>query len=222
MEKKTAVVFGGTGLTGSNILKLLEKDRRYGKIIVFARTITEVTGEKTEFIKAGYEDLDDYKGMIKGDVIFCCLGTTMKKAGSRENFRMVDLDYPVKVATLASENKVPAFLVISSVGANPESSNFYLRTKGEMEKSILQLNFSKVAILRPSMLLGKRGEIRIAEEAGKILMVLFGFLLRGKLKKYRAIEASKVAAAMVRLASMPVAGPVYESDQIELISRQID
>jgi uncharacterized protein YbjT (DUF2867 family) len=222
MEKKTAIVFGGTGLTGRSLLKILEADARYEKIIVFSRTMPELTGDKVEIIKADYENIDNHKEMIKGHEVYCCLGTTMKKAGSRENFRRVDHDYPVKVAALASENRVHHFLVISSVGADPESSNFYLRTKGEMEKSVLQSGFSKIVILRPSMLLGKRGELRIAEEAGKILMVLFGFLLRGKFKKYRAIEASKVATAMVRLANRPVTDTIYESDQIESIARQMD
>ncbi len=219
MQNKTAILFGATGLTGAQVLQKLVQDERYEKIIVFTRSVPKIKSSKLEIINTPLEYLDKYENEIRGNDVFCCLGTTIKKAGSKEIFRKVDLEFPAKIAAIAHKNEVPNFLIISSIGANPYSSNFYLRTKGEAEKAIQKYNFKKVVILRPSMLLGKRSEFRFMEEAGKLIMFPLRFLLRGKLKKYRAIDSERVAKAMVKFANITTSKSIFESHEIELFAR---
>ncbi len=221
MHNKTAILFGATGLTGNHVLHKLVEDNRYGKIKVLTRSEPEIRSDKIEVIKTPLEKLHEHADKIDGDEIFCCLGTTIKKAGSKDKFRMVDYQFPVTIAKTASKNKVPGFILVSSIGADPESSNFYLRTKGEVEHAVQQLKFEKTIILRPSMLLGKRDEFRFMEEAGKLIMSPLRFVLRGKLKKYRAIHARTVAKAMVNLANTPFIKTIFESDEIEIYSKKI-
>ncbi len=221
MKKKTAILFGATGLTGTHVLKNLIRDERYEKIKVFTRSAPGIKSTKIQVFETTLEDIDRHEHEIKGHDLFCCLGTTIKKAGSRKNFRKVDYEFVIKIAARAAGNEVPCFLVISSIGANPDSSNFYLRTKGEMERDVLEFGLNKAVILRPSMLLGKRGDFRFAEEAGKIFMRLIRPVLRGKLKKYRAIEAETVAVAMVKLANIPTTKVIFESDEISLLRGQV-
>jgi uncharacterized protein YbjT (DUF2867 family) len=216
MKKKTAILFGATGLIGGHVLKILQQDDRYSQIIVFTRSDPETKYDKAEYIITGLDDLDIYEDKLNGDEVFCCLGTTMKKAGSKEQFRKVDLGYPQKIAEIAEKNKIPGFLVISSIGADAESSNFYLRTKGEMEKALFSLNFRSLVVLRPSLLLGKRSESRFMEDAGKAAASLLGSFFLGSLKKYRAIEAEHVAKAMVKFANTISGRKIFESHQIEL------
>ncbi len=219
MQKKTAVIFGATGLTGSLVLKKLIRDERYEKIKVFTRSEPEIKSDKMEVIKTDLENLEQYSDEIAGDDVFCCLGTTIKKAGSKENFKKVDLDWPALIAKIASKNKVPNFLMISSIGADPKSANFYLRTKGEAENAVRQQDFYKIVILRPSMLMGKRREFRFFEELGKLVMVPLKFLFRGKLRKYRPINSERVASAMIKFANITTSKYVFESHEIELFTK---
>jgi uncharacterized protein YbjT (DUF2867 family) len=219
MNKKTALLFGATGLTGSHLLHRLAADQRYNKIKVFARSEIHYDSDRIQVIRTRLEDIEKYSAAVSGDHLFCCLGTTIKKAGSRENFRKVDLEFPVNIAEIASRNKVPAFLVVSSVGADPGSRGFYLRVKGEMERALSAFEFTSLVILRPSMLLGKRKEFRLFEEAGKVFMKGAGFIFRGRLRKYRAIEADTVAAAMIELANSRTGKVILESDEIELTGK---
>lgn len=216
MKKKTAILFGATGLIGGHVLKILQHDERYSKIIVFTRSDPETKFDKAEYIKTGLDDLDIYENKLSGDEVFCCLGTTIKKAGSKEQFSKVDLGYPLKIAEIAEKKGIPGYLVISSIGADAESSNFYLRTKGEMEKALFKLDFQYLVVLRPSLLLGKRSESRFMEEAAKAAASALKFLFRGNLRKYRAIEAEKVAKAMVEFANNVSGRKIFESHQIEL------
>ncbi len=219
MHKKTAVIFGATGLTGSLVLKKLIRDERYEKIRVFTRSEPEIKSDKMEVIKTDLENLEQYSDDISGDDVFCCLGTTIKKAGSRDNFKKVDLDWPALIAEIASKNKVPNFLMVSSIGADSKSANFYLRTKGEAENAVRRNDFHKVVLLRPSMLLGKRSEFRFFEELGKLVMIPLKFLLIGNLKKYRPINSERVASAMIEFANITTTKYVFESNEIELFAR---
>ncbi|HSO78416.1 MAG TPA: SDR family oxidoreductase, partial [Bacteroidales bacterium] len=150
--------------------------------------------------------------------IFCCLGTTIKKAGSQEAFRKVDLEAPAKIASIAAENEVKQFIVISSIGADPGSRNFYLRTKGQMEQTVQKEHFQAVAILRPSMITGKRKEFRMAEETGKMIFRPLEKLLLGRLRKYRSIKAKTIARAMVNIALTPQDKTVFESHEIQKLA----
>ncbi len=219
MQKKTAILFGAPGLTGSHVLTKLTQDDRYEVIKVFTRTMPDIKSDKLLIINTGLEDIEQYSEEISGHDLFCCLGTTIKKAGTKENFRKVDLEWPAIISSIASRNGIPNFLIISSIGADPDSSNFYLRTKGEAEKAVQQYGFKKIVILRPSMLLGKRKEFRLLEETGKVLMNPLKFLFRGKLKKYRPIEAERVAKAMIKFANITTSKSIFESHEIELYTK---
>ena len=157
---------------------------------------------------------------ITGDDLFCCLGTTIKKAGSKEEFERIDFHLPVEIARIASKNRVNKFIVISSIGADTKSSGFYLKTKGKMEEMVSLLPFRQVSILRPSLLLGERKEIRRGEEFAKFFTTSMQFIFKGRLRKYKPIHAETVAMAMLRLANMVNAPVVYESDKLEELVRR--
>ncbi|OFY56717.1 MAG: hypothetical protein A2Y87_00125, partial [Bacteroidetes bacterium RBG_13_46_8] len=154
MGKRTAVLFGATGLVGSHLLEILIKDEEYAKVFLFSRKPVKSASPKIQEIVTDFSDPKQMEGHFKGSDIFCCLGTTIKKAKTRESFRQVDFDLPVVLASIASRKPVNRFVVISSIGANAESRNFYLRTKGEMEQAVRGILGEKAVIVRPSMLLG--------------------------------------------------------------------
>lgn len=217
--KKTAVIFGATGLTGSFLLQQLCESGRYDSVVAFSRKKLVYTHPVLKNITSTLENVEEISEQVKGDDLFCCLGTTIKKAGNREVFRKVDMQLPAALARVAEINGIQKFLVISSIGANHRSSNFYLRTKGEMENQVLSTHISQIYILRPSMLLGPRKEFRFGEEAGKFLMKLIDPLLFGKLRKYRAIHAETVASAMIKLAQKNNRElQIIESDKIKEIA----
>ena len=155
-----------------------------------------------------------------GDDVFICLGTTIKKAGSVKKMEEIDRDLPVMLASAAASNGVKRIAVVSSIGANTESANYYLRIKGEMEQEILKLKFENTAILRPSMLLGDRKEKRPGELAGKVVMKVFNPLLMGKMKKYRGIHGRDVARAMIAILQSKNVKNIYESDELQLIANK--
>lgn len=219
-KEKTALVFGFTGLVGGILTNLLLEDERYSKVKVFLRKRNDFKHPKLEVVVNELENINEIEKEIKGDDLFCCLGTTMKKAGSKTEFEKVDLHLPVTIARIASRNGVNKFLVVSSIGAAKKSSGFYLRTKGRMEEAIVKFPFGQISIFRPSLLLGKRSELRRGEVFGRFLALSMGFLLKGPLKKYRPIHAEKVARAMIRLANMLNAPVIYESDKIEEMGSQ--
>jgi uncharacterized protein YbjT (DUF2867 family) len=191
---KTAIVFGSSGLIGSELLPQLFADPDYDLVIAFVRKPTGIVAAKLEEVITDFKDIDALRSQVKGDVVYCCLGTTIKTAGTEAAFRKVDYELVRWAAVAAAENKVSRFIVVSSMGANADSGNFYLRTKGEMEKAVSALNFSQCVIVRPSMLLGPRKEFRFGEKVGKVVMIAFSFLIPSK---YKAIQAKQVAKAMI-------------------------
>lgn len=217
-EGKTAMVAGGSGLTGSCLVQLLLQDSDYSKIILLSRHPSGINHEKLDERIIDFNNLRNSIGDMKADNVFCCLGTTMKNAGSKEAFRKVDHDYVVEFAGIMCENGANQFIVISSMGADVNSSIFYNRVKGEMEMAVKNIPFPVIHILRPSLLLGKRNEKRTGERLAIFFFKIFGFLMMGSLKKYRAIEASTVARAMVRIAQTRGDGIfIYESEMIRKI-----
>jgi len=219
MKNRTAIVFGATGLVGKALVEELCNSDRYFMIKVFSRHNTGLAGaEKIKEFVIDFNKLKDCSEMISGDDLFICLGTTIKKAGSVSRMEEIDRDLPVNLATIASENSVERLAVISSLGANPGSSNYYLRIKGEMERGLMKLKFGTLIILRPSMLLGDRNERRTGEEIGKIMMKIIGLFLIGRLSKYKGIEAKKVAIAMVRAINDKTGTEILESDALQKIS----
>jgi uncharacterized protein YbjT (DUF2867 family) len=196
---KKALLIGATGLIGSHCLQELITDKEFAHVEIWVRNPLEI---KHPGLKCVIKDFRSISKISSTDAthIFCCLGTTIKIAGSKEAFREVDYEYVVELARLAERSGTEKFLVVSSIGANSRSGNFYLRVKGEMEEAIKCCKIPSIIIMKPSMLLGKRKEFRAGEQIGKGLMLAFDFLLVGKLKKYRGNEAATVARAMVTLA----------------------
>jgi len=214
---KTACIFGSTGLIGSQLLQNLLQDSRYDKILLFNRTFQSFAHQKIEQIVGDYNLLIDYKSQLIGDEYYCCLGTTMKIAKTKSVFEFVDLQLPLSIGKLAIENKVSKLLVVSSIGASLKSGNFYLNVKGRMEFELGLLGIETLHFFRPSMLLGKREPSRLGESIGKIIMKIIGFMLVGKLKKYKAIKAETVANAMVNVANGNFKNLVFESDKIQYL-----
>lgn len=241
---RTAIILGASGLVGSEVLSQLladkdaseevaqspsnspvssgkEPDPGFEKIKIFVRKPIAIKHPKLEQIIVDFDTIGNYSDSIKGDVIFCCLGTTIAAAGSKEAFIKVDHTYPLEFAKVAKQNGVENFLLISSVGADKTASNFYLKVKGDIEFALEKLKFESLIIVRPSMLLGDRKESRFAESVGKVFMELFSFVFIGKLKKYKAIQASAVAKAMIRLSKMNIKGSaVFLSGELQQIAER--
>jgi uncharacterized protein YbjT (DUF2867 family) len=201
-KMKTAIIIGTTGLTGSALLKQLLKDDDFNRLISFSRKQIGLTDPKLVQHSIDFNQISNYKELIKGDVVFCCMGTTIKTAGSKEAFKKVDFIFPTEFGKIAKQNGVKEFYLQSSLGADINSNNFYLKTKGEVEQILQQLNFNSFATFRPSMLLGKRSEFRFGELIGKVVMQLLSFLFIGKLKRYKAIHVNQVANAMIKQAKL--------------------
>lgn len=212
---KTAIVFGPTGAVGKELLQLLLQDHRYEKVVAFSRRVLPDEHPKLEVILDSLLDITQLSDKIKGDEVFCCLGTTSRKAGSKKAFKQVDLELPVSIANIASQNKVDGFIVISSIGAGKKGKGFYLNVKTEMEDRIVSNHFDRLSIIRPSLLLAKRDELRFGEEAGKLLNFLLGWAMKGKLHKYKGIQASQVAKSMIEIMNMSDPQLIWESDELQ-------
>jgi uncharacterized protein YbjT (DUF2867 family) len=200
-----ALVAGSTGLIGELLLQQLLADDRVKEVEVLVRKPSGISHPKLR------ERVIDFCEMLKIDDLtashlFCCLGTTIKKAGSQEAFREVDYRYVADLAALGARSGASTFTVVSSVGADAKSGNFYLRTKGEMEKAVKHSGIPSIVIMRPSMLLGNRNEFRFGEAVGKWVMKAGNPLLQGSWTKFRAIEAAVVARAMLRLSLENIPG----------------
>jgi uncharacterized protein YbjT (DUF2867 family) len=220
-SKKTALVIGSSGLIGSHLVIQLLSNPNFEKVIVFNRRPCLILHPKIEEHLIDFNDLKAIEPYVKGDVMFCTMGTTIKKAGSKEAFRLVDVVYPEQFAEMALHNQVKQFLIISSLGADLHSNNFYLKTKGEIETFLQNSAFKSVSILRPSLLLGDRKEFRLGEKIASYVLPVLSLFLIGPFKKYRAIEAKTVAKAMLEIAIQNKSGfNIYPSDELQTIGNQ--
>jgi uncharacterized protein YbjT (DUF2867 family) len=220
---RKALLLGATGLVGNQVLHELLRDPHYTEITILARNRFLQTHRKLKVIESDFINLDEaLKDTIANDV-FCCLGTTIKKAGSPEAFKVVDFSLVVRIAEMMKKQGAEQFLTISAMGANSNSKIFYNRVKGEMEEAVQRISYQSVKVLRPSLLLGHRKEFRLAERIGIWLSPLVKLFLVGSLKKYAPIEAEKVAQFMVKIAIDGSMGPqVYESEEISISSEIYD
>lgn len=200
-----AGLIGATGLVGRNVLQQLLADADCEVVRVWARREAPLSDAKLDWRQIDFDALDRQADCTALDVVFCCLGTTTAKAG-KTGLEKVDLNYVVTCAQAAKAAGVPRFCVVSSLGANCASPVHYSRTKGRMESALVALGFESLEILRPSLLLGERGEHRPGEALGQRLAPLLNRLLIGPLKRFRAIPASEVAAAMVELGKAAESG----------------
>lgn len=211
--KKTAIVIGATGLIGSNLINKLEKSAHIEKIISITRSPVKYESEKIENRIIDFQKMDEFKDCFTGDILFSCLGTTLKKAGSIKNQRKIDVDFQFEAAKYASENGVKNYILVSSSGANPQSKNQYLKMKGELEEKITHLDFKSLTFVRPSLLVGKRNEFRFGEKMGSCIMP-FLCIVPG-LKKYRPIKGEIVAEKMTEISKGELSGKkIFELDEI--------
>ena len=216
---KTAIVFGATGLTGKELVFELLEDARFEKVKAVVRQNLTLSHPKLEqIIVRDFILLDQQRQQFTGDVFFCCIGTTIKKAGSQAAFLKIDLDIPIAIATLALVLSVPSLVVISSIGASAESSNFYLQTKGIMEQQVAQVYSGNLKFVRPSFLLGSRSEFRIGEKIAAVLAPLVSIFLMGSLRKYHAIHSWDVARGMINASEMPKDKSIIESDELQALA----
>lgn len=219
--KKTAIILGATGLTGSILLEKLLADDRYGKIRVFTRRSVKQKHEKIEEYLVDLFELEKLADLFRADEVFCCVGSTQKKTPDEDVYRMVDFGIPATAAKLSKRNNIETFQVISSMGANENSRFFYNRTKGEMEGAVMDQGIRNTYILRPSLIGGQREESRPFEYAWKKIMKLGDNLLLGKLKKYRSIHPEAIVNAMIYLANNSYPSGRIESDEIKNLASRI-
>lgn len=212
---KTAAVFGSTGLIGTHLIQLLCNSNEYGKVYSFARRKSENQPEKVEHIDFL---VDSLKIPNNVDTVFVCLGTTIKKAGTQEAFLKVDYDMVVEIAKQSKLSNVKRFIVVSSIGANPSTSNFYLKTKGRMEEAVKQQQLEYCGIVRPSLLLGNRKEFRFGERVSIVLFKIFSFIFVGSLRKYKGIYAEDVAKGMIMLAQSGMGNVTIESNIVKQLA----
>lgn len=211
-SSKTALVVGATGLIGNLLTRQLTQSSVYDKIKVLVR---KSLGWQHPRLQEIQYDFDRPNGLpVQADDIFCCLGTTMKKAGSREAFQKVDYQYPLNIARQGLENGANQFVIVTSMGADPDSQFFYNRVKGEAERDLTALNYPTLLVFRPSLLLGNRtADSRFGERLAEGAMRLFSPLIPAR---YKGIEASKVAQAMLVTAQQGHVGKhVFESDALQ-------
>lgn len=212
---RTALLVGATGLVGREVLELLLGDDAWPHVTVVARRASGRSDPKLAERIVDFERLDDAEDAFAADDVFCCLGTTIRQAGSQEAFRRIDHDYVLNAARLARRTGAHRFLLVTALGADPGSRIFYNRVKGEAERDVTALGFDGVALLRPSLLLGDRPDRRIAEDIGQKMAPILSPLLLGPLRKYRALPGASVARAMVRIAKDGFTGVrIVESDEI--------
>lgn len=212
---------GATGLVGHELFLILSILDEIKSLKVVTRSPMGKVPPGTENILLNFDKMKDYAEELKASVYICCLGTTIKKAGSQEAFRKVDHDYVLEFARIAEKNKAQKFLVISAMGADPQSSVFYNRVKGEMEKTLKDMDIPQIEVFRPSLILGDRKEKRAGEEWAQKLSPYINPLLGGFLKKYRAIKATDIAKAMaIATLNFQPGFHIYESDQIQHIADQ--
>tara|TARA_Y100000590_G_C15438474_1_gene907917 strand:- start:35 stop:685 length:651 start_codon:yes stop_codon:yes gene_type:complete len=212
---KTALIFGSSGLIGSNLLNAILQSNKYDKVKIFVRSMPENNDSKVEIIQTDFTNLEKHNNSIVGDDCFFCIGTTRKDTPDKNEYRRIEYEIPVSVAKIAKSNSVNSFVYVSSIGANPKSSGSYLQNKGQVEEELKNLNFPKLAVIRPSILLGSRKNFRLGERIGIFLMKGLSIFFIGNLKKYKPIKAEHVAKAMVAIIQKNNDKTIFESDKLE-------
>lgn len=219
--KKTAIILGATGLTGSLLLKKLIKDDRYEAIKLFSRKkIDRMPSKVTQFVGDMLE-LESFTADFKADEVYCCIGTTAKKTPDKALYKKIDFGIPANAAKLSKANGIKTYAVVSAIGANAQSSIFYTKTKGKMEEAVLAEKIENTYILQPSIIAGNRQERRLGEKIGLICMKVLQPLFIGKLKKYRITKAEDIAQAMINLANSTSTKTRITSDEISFFSKEV-
>ena len=214
-----AVLAGASGLIGSALLDILLQQPEYNEVILLVRTELPVANKKLTQLKIDFDQLNNYASFITGHTIFSCLGSTRKKTPNLTDYRKIDHDYPLKLAELAKKNGVTQFHLVSSMGANKKSANFYTKMKGETEEDIKKTGLPCLHIYRPALLTGDRKEKRFGEKTFTAIMKAIDPLLWGNLKNYRSIMATTVAMAMFKQSLINKEGVfIHPSDKIKQLA----
>jgi uncharacterized protein YbjT (DUF2867 family) len=214
---RTAIIAGATGLIGTQLVHYALEDAVYERVVVLTRIKIPLVHPKLAQILTDYGDLEPViKEYLAGADLFCALGTTIKKAKSKEQFRKVDLEYPMLLGRLAAAYKTANFLIVSAIGANSQSTIFYSQVKGQVEEGLAQLQLPALHIFHPSLLLGDRKEARMGERIGAVLSVIAAPLMLGGLRKYKPIHVKVVAKGMIQAAKLDIKGVHrYQYEQME-------
>ncbi|NQY54392.1 MAG: NAD-dependent epimerase/dehydratase family protein [Campylobacteraceae bacterium] len=195
--KKKALLLGASGLVGSFCLKYLLEDDSYSSIIVLSRKELNIKNDKLSVLITDFKNLNDLCKDIKVDDVFSCFGTTIKKAGSKEEFYKIDHNFVLNLAKILLVNGARQFLLVSSMGANSSSSIFYNKVKGDIENDLEKLNYESLKIFRPSVLIGDRKEKRLGEDIFKFISKYMPFLFVFSLKKYKGTKVNDLAFTMI-------------------------
>jgi uncharacterized protein YbjT (DUF2867 family) len=214
MPQKSALLLGASGLTGGHLLNLLLESEDYHTVYIYSRRTLGIQNPK---LKEYIIDFESYEGTVEADIVFCCLGTTIKVAKTKEAFIKVDQTYPVKFAQLQFNAGSKRFLVISAMGAAADSLFFYSRVKAEMEKLLGNIGYPKLLIFRPALITGDRKEHRAGEKFAAFINEILNYVLVGPLRKYQSVSAKTIANCMLAYASnQSVFGKVViSSDRIK-------
>ena len=213
---KTAIIIGATGVVGRETVKQTLESSYYDKVVTFTRRPIEtpelVNNHKLTQHIVNFDDISQWQNLITGDDLYCCIGTTLKQAGSKETQTQIDLNYPTTIAQFAKQNNVQSFTLVSSYGANVESNSFYLRLKGQLERNIHQLSFKQFILIRPSLIVGERSEFRIGELILKTALKMLAWL--PGIRKYRAITGKEIAKRMIIATTSNSGSQTFALDEV--------
>jgi uncharacterized protein YbjT (DUF2867 family) len=213
MSALTAAMIGATGLVGSQLLAQLLEDDRFSKVISFGRKKSGKSHAKLEEHVVDFDAPESWSSLVKADIAFSSLGTTIGQAGSKAGQRKVDYDYQFEFAKTAAQNKIPTYVLVSSGAADPKAMSFYLRIKGELDRDVQTLGFERVRIFRPSVLKGDREKSRAGEKIGSVLLDAVNAI--GIARKYRGISGDVVARAMIHSALDETKGTkIFAADEV--------
>lgn len=212
---RSALVVGATGLVGSSLVKLLCESEEYAAVNVLSRRPLDFTHPKLVVKLCEFDQIAD-KDIEFAHEVFCCLGTTMKKAGSKQQFEKVDFEYPLTIAAIAKNRGVGHFIVISAMGANEKALAYYSQVKGKLEAELIKMDFPRLSIVRPSLITGDRQEFRLGETIGDKVLKVLNPILVGPLKKMHSIPATQIALAMkvIALHGKKQKVAIYLSDEL--------
>lgn len=199
-----AIVLGATGLVGSNVVRFLAQSRNVERVVAVTRKPITYANDKVHNCVVNFDQINEYRDAFEGDALFSCLGTTLKLAGSLDAQRLVDFDYQYTCAAIAADNGVGSYFLVSSSGANASSLSPYLKMKGELENAVRRLDFKRIDIFQPSLLLGQRAESRTAEGLGSLILPTLCKL--PGLTRFRPIQGADVAQKMVEVSQADSTG----------------
>jgi len=217
-----AVIVGATGLVGRELVRVLLNTKKYEKVTVIARRRLSIVHPRLEQQLIQFDQIHECpEAWFKDADVFCTMGTTIKKAGSKEQFEKVDYHYVIETAKLAKLYHSLKFIVVTAMSSDEQSKIFYNRVKGKTELELQQLQLPQLIIVRPSLILGDRNEVRFGESVAAKLMTWLPFLFKGKMRKYKPIQAKDIAIGMFKLAKLckdPLI--IVSSDEIEVWSKK--